>query len=571
MFAFAKSLVQSVTGVASEDFNEWISARCSDQEHAPFYEGSFYEAVEAAADRAGKTEGRGLALLWLHEREDDNTTRLCTEVWTHAGVQAELRSRFVGWAGDIYRYEGNSLARGLRIRNFPALVAVQRVPGGTANAVEWPRGNYFRVLLIATGRVAGDGLHAALLELADSLDAARRQENEWRENMRQMQEMSRNILQGMADVQAEARRQAERARKLQNAEDDERACFAAIFESRYGAEPPPFFEGSFEEALASARSEKRLLLVWLYGDTEVDDALCREVFTSETQVFNAFVREYFVMWPGDGNHWLRPVQLREMLRTPALPVLLVLQPLNVYEAQILPWSDPSAGSPVEFPADSAWSLLGSWNVAQAGTAEDEIMAFLAEHGDRAVQEEKKREEERQLARERAAEARALREAQDLEFEESLRADSDRVAAAAADSPGLRQDGGAPATVQPTAAEIAALKAKRAKDEAKAAEKAALSQSRREAAEKMLGVPPPAGVCCELVLRLPNGRRAARKFSAEEKLVEVYSWASCSGELCSLEGGESFEVPRKFSLATTYPRAVLRNPEDPCREHQQNFT
>merc|ERR1712050_301691 len=100
--------------------------------------------------------------------------------------------------------------------------------------------------------------------------------------------------------------------------------------------------------MTKARTERRLLLAWLYGQASpVGNALCRQVLSSE--VFGAFLSEYFIFWPGDAERWLVPAQLKEFLRLPKLPVLLVLQPLNVFEAEVLPWGDPNSGAPVEFP------------------------------------------------------------------------------------------------------------------------------------------------------------------------------------------------------------------------------
>merc|ERR1711971_345023 len=116
-------------------------------------------------------------------------------------------------------------------------------------------------------------------------------------------------------------------------------------------------------------------------------------------------------------------------------------------------------------------------------------------------------------------------------------------------------------VEPTPNELALLAARKEREKEKAAEREALTQERRLQAQRLLEVSPPSDDPCDLVLRLPNGRRAARRFKSNATLSDVYSWATCSGELSGLQGGDCFEVPRSFTLATTYPRAVLRNPED----------
>lgn len=591
-FGLAKTIWQKTfAGVASEDFNEWVRERGAGSEHAPFFEGDFKDAVAAAASSEGRTGGRGLLLLWLHETDDENTNHLCREVWPHPGVVSELSTRFIAWAGDTCRSEASSIARLLRVRRYPALVAIQSVEPGTNASIEWPQGVYWRILWHAIPRDAADipahqaqGLHAKLVEIAEGEDRARHQEAERRDGRQQ------TGAGGTEMTQEEQRRQARRARReKKKREDEERSSFAATYESKFGIAPPELYDAGFDFALAAARAQRRLLLVWLFASEPLDDQLCSEVFNCENQVFRAFVSEYFIMWPGDAKRWYIPSQLFEMLRLPALPALCILQPLSIFDANILPWADASTGAAVEFPTDSAWCMLGSYDVTTRGTNEAQIMAFLAEHGESAMEIERLRQTELQQNRLAAEEARLLREQQDWELEESMRMDNERAAAgyaagyAAGHAADHRGDSAAAAS-QPsvqstdTDAAIAAAAAADAARKAEAAQaaqaaskaahaaqiaemKAALAASRRVAAEKLLDVPAPSGDRCELVLRLPNGRRVARTFGADEPLTVAYAWAHCSGELAGLQGAEAFDVPRKFTLATTYPRQVLREEEN----------
>jgi len=99
-----------------------------------------------------------------------------------------------------------------------------------------------------------------------------------------------------------------------------------------------------------------------------------------------------------------------------------------------------------------------------------------------------------------------------------------------------------------------------------AEKEVLRKNRQAAAKLSLErQAPPPGQACKLVLRLPDGRRVEDSFDADEPLAVVYAWADFCGELNSLRGGEHFEVPRKFSLSTTFPRVVLNDQSCSLRE------
>merc|ERR1712194_229351 len=95
------------------------------------------------------------------------------------------------------------------------------------------------------------------------------------------------------------------------------------------------------------------------------------------------------------------------------------------------------------------------------------------------------------------------------------------------------------------AQVAAEAAKAERRAERVAAEAALSAERRQAAEVLLAAP-------------AVSAGTERTFGADEELARVYEWASCSGELSELQGGECFEVPRNFSLARTYPRAVLQD-------------
>jgi len=365
-----------------------------------------------------------------------------------------------------------------------------------------------------------------------------------------------NIMQAMSNAQAQvAQQHAIRMQELTRTEDEERTCFRGVFESKYGMDPPDVFEGTFAEAVAIARVERRLLLVWLYDSGPVSDALCREVLGG--QVFKAFASEYFFLWPGDAERWALPMQLRSLFRLTSLPSLLVLKPLSVYDVPEV--ADPSTGLPVEFPIDTAWQLLGAWDATSSGVDEQLVVNFLAEHGERATEEIRLLEEERRFQQEYAEEARALREQQDREVEESAQKDRERAEAAelerqAAEQEQMRAD--------------AELEKKAAIEAAAASKKEALAEARRKAAAGYLGEhSSSADRVCKIVLRLPNGRRVERKFDADDRLAVVYEWADCCGELSGLQGGEVFEIPCKFHLATTYPRTALTDQAQSLRELQ----
>ncbi|CAK9084092.1 unnamed protein product [Durusdinium trenchii] len=343
-----------------------------------------------------------------------------------------------------------------------------------------------------------------------------------------------HLGQSMARAWDEAQQAAQRAEALRHCEAEERPCWSALYESRYQTPCAPglVFEGSFAEAHAQAREKKQLLLLWLES-SEVQQcgnttSLDREALAGE--VFNALVKEYFVLWPGDADRWLLPVQLKEMLRL-RTPCFAVLEPLSVFEVEVFPWSD-ARESANEFPINCAWSFLGALEGAEL--TEGALMSFLAQHGDAATARRARREAAREEQRRRSAEARRLREEQDRDYEESLRRDQER---------GERNE----AKLDPALARLRA--------------------TRQEHAQQLMRLPRTVQKdACHLVLRFPCGRRAERSFAATQTLSELYRWADCAGELAALEKtGDRFDVPEKFTLATSYPKAVLKDRSKTLRQ------
>jgi len=297
--------------------------------------------------------------------------------------------------------------------------------------------------------------------------------------------------------------------------------------------------------------------------------LSRDVVAGE--VFKAFVSEYFILWHGDADRWLVPVQFKQLFRLSSLPSLIVLRPLSVYDVPEI--ADPCSGLPVEFPRDAAWCMLGTWDAASQGVDQEMILSFLAEHGDRSAEEVRLREEELRFQREFAEEARMLREQQDREVEESIQKDVERERQAKLEKEQA-------AVLEEERAVAAAEQEAKGKDLAAALEEeqaiaaaaleeemAALSCARVANAAKFSDSPIHPNTTCKLVVRFPCGRRVERTFDADDKLSLVYEWADCCGELSGLQGAERFEVPHEFHLATTYPRQVLRDRSQSLRELQ----
>eukprot|EP00930_Biecheleria_cincta_P059385 TRINITY_DN45123_c0_g1_i1.p1 TRINITY_DN45123_c0_g1~~TRINITY_DN45123_c0_g1_i1.p1 ORF type:complete len:540 (-),score=141.73 TRINITY_DN45123_c0_g1_i1:43-1662(-) len=365
------------------------------------------------------------------------------------------------------------------------------------------------------------------------------------------------LIQAFGDAPALRALQPSQVQKLRQTEEEERDCLVAMLESKFRGSLPKFYQGSFGDAVSAARTEKRLLLVWLYDGSPISDSLFRDVMQGEA--FAAFVNEYYVLWAGDAQRWLVPVQLRRVLRLEGLPALVVLKPLSVYDVPQL--GDPKTGVPVEFPLGSAWSLLGAWDSSSEGNDEQMILSFLGEHGDTSVEALKLAEEERRFQREYTEQARALREEQDREMEESLQKDRERLEALELDRQAAEEE---------QQRDQQREQEEQQRDQQREQEKTRLIEARLATAKRFMELESEQNSSeekCKLVLRLPGGQRIERTFGADDTLEKVYDWADCCGELSSLTGGEHIDVPASFQIATTYPRALLLEKQKSLRELQ----
>eukprot|EP00435_Cladocopium_sp_Y103_P036733 s553_g9.t1 len=266
MFQCAKSIVQSFTGIASEDFNDFVSQHLEDGSSSStgsavsFFEGSFVEALQAAADGEQCTEGRQLLLLWLHQKDDEDAQYLCRNLWADPSIAAELACRVLPWAGDVCRYEAGAVCRAVRAE-CPGLVLIKVCQEGAPGAIEWPRGSFFQVLYSWPARVSPRELLRVLKSVADQQDLQQQLQRQWQEQLLHLEQFGQNVAKAFEEAQATSQRLEE----LRKCEEEERPCWGALFESRYEVALQRFHPGGFAEAHHAAMDAKKLLLLWSLG------------------------------------------------------------------------------------------------------------------------------------------------------------------------------------------------------------------------------------------------------------------------------------------------------------------
>lgn len=361
---------------------------------------------------------------------------------------------------------------------------------------------------------------------------------------------------------------------LRKREAEEIPLFCALYESEYDGGHPAFLEMTFAEAVAEARQQERLLLAWLRSPANVaaDHAFGSKIWPSE--IVRALTEENFVVWAGDVERWFGPAHLQQVLQLPGVPALIVLQPMSVYEVDgfSFVFGHVLEGTPCEYPAGTAWKVLDWLDASKPEVLDDGEVAvaeFLCGAGTRWEEQRRQAENERMTRQQEADEWRALRDMQDVEFVESLRKDQEmerkrQAVAAAAPSPASPSAG--VSISAPTVPSLSAVRVPSAEELP-----SALVLRRRAAAERLAAqtaLPVDDRFSCQLVIRLPSGRRLERTFNASNSVAAVYEWADCSVELQALAaapGGDTArrasasiasEVPEHFLLCVTFPRQPL---------------
>eukprot|EP00928_Gymnodinium_smaydae_P033229 TRINITY_DN23855_c0_g1_i1.p1 TRINITY_DN23855_c0_g1~~TRINITY_DN23855_c0_g1_i1.p1 ORF type:complete len:476 (-),score=79.21 TRINITY_DN23855_c0_g1_i1:23-1450(-) len=152
MYKAGSGFVQSVFGIASEDFETWFSGRFG----APvprFCSTGFGDAVKQALDE------QSLLLVWLHKNDDAATDALCRGVLQNPVVQRMLRRGTNLWAGDVSRFEPAHIASAFEVTDFPALILCQPLRDSPLGlGIEWPMGTFAQPVYRMTPPAPGEPL-----------------------------------------------------------------------------------------------------------------------------------------------------------------------------------------------------------------------------------------------------------------------------------------------------------------------------------------------------------------------------------------------------------------------------
>ncbi|KAA3673715.1 FAS-associated factor 2 [Paragonimus westermani] len=284
---------------------------------------------------------------------------------------------------------------------------------------------------------------------------------------------------------------------------------------------PPFFEGSYAQALQEAKRSLRFLIVYLHGDSHEDTrAFCEKTLLNEDVLRFLNNSEQLIFW-GCNIKSPEGYRVSRTLRENTYPFIGVIGLTNLSASDSDRYSASTVGMGLLGRIEGAVKPIDL--IQQLNSIlEDNQSATIAARFDR---------------RERETVAR-IREEQDLAYQQSLEQDRAKCAAREAE---LR-----------TAAVMAAQQAEAAKRE----EALKRARAARRARWRACLPPPPSAdpyTTVRLSVKMPNGQRLSRLFSLTDSVRILYYF------VLSHE-----ESPDNFEIQANFPKRVL-----PCQPDDES--
>lgn len=312
--------------------------------------------------------------------------------------------------------------------------------------------------------------------------------------------------------------------------------FLSFLDSRYGTTRPTFYDGSYFRALAHAQAEVKFLMVYLHSDSHrLSRAFLNRILAHPDVI--STVNENFICWAGSITQQ-DAAAAQHALRVNGFPFLGIVAPPRA-TVRVPTASNNHSGyysGRAQLPTLSTQNyglLLGSRSGAAALSSDDPgaaatswMMNVLGDHSRRldAVRQERAARESERL----------LRMEQDQEYARALEEDRARERAKAEEEEKKRRE-----------KEEAERLAREEEERVKAREE------RRERKREALGDEPEKSPdVANIVIRLPDGQKASRRFAKTAMLGSVFDWAEVNSVDIELA-----------CLVSSYPRRSFGYPED----------
>lgn len=298
--------------------------------------------------------------------------------------------------------------------------------------------------------------------------------------------------------------------------------FLQLLESRFGQTHPAFLTGTYLQAVERAKSECKLLVVYLHCELNDNaDNFCRNTLC--TQVVTDFINDNFVSW-GTNIKYPQGYQVNSLLQATAYPYMAVLccNPVGELSSTNVGIVDKIEGM---FSTDDLIARLYH-SLEGFGTLLANVRAERTRREtDRMLRDEQDAAYRQSLLEDQEKERKTREEAERREMEERER--EEREAAEERE----RQD------------------REQAKSRARELRKRNLPPESTEK-ESVL-----------LVVKLPDGRQLRRKFRTSESVQTVLDFVDCSQP----EGDEVYDYADDYVLVANFPRKVFSTPSETLKE------
>eukprot|EP00026_Physarum_polycephalum_P006154 Phypoly_transcript_06195.p1 GENE.Phypoly_transcript_06195~~Phypoly_transcript_06195.p1 ORF type:complete len:533 (+),score=100.93 Phypoly_transcript_06195:124-1722(+) len=302
----------------------------------------------------------------------------------------------------------------------------------------------------------------------------------------------------------------------------EAARFTQLIESRFGPHHPAFLNGTYLQAVERARSECKLLVIYLHCELN-DNAsnFCRNTLC--TEVIESFINDNFVSWASNIKY-PQGYQVNNLLSATAYPYIAVLVCNPVGE---LPSSNVGIVDRIEgmISTDDLMSRLYH-SLEGYGTLLHNVRAERA-----------RRETDRRL-----------RDEQDAAYQQSLLEDQEKERK-------MREE------QERAEREERERREREEKEERERAEREQVKSRAREIRRRNI---PPESTEKEavlLVVKLPDGKQVRRKFKTGDTIQTVLDFVDCSQP----EGEEIYDYAEDYVLVANFPRKVFTDPTATLRD------
>ncbi|CAH8450808.1 unnamed protein product [Schistosoma bovis] len=284
---------------------------------------------------------------------------------------------------------------------------------------------------------------------------------------------------------------------------------------------PPFFEGTYADAVQEAKQSLRFLIVYLHGDSHEDThRFCKDILQSEDVLRFLRNSNELLFW-GCNIESPEGYRVSRTLREHTYPFIGVIGLTNI----------PISESGVYSGSSTRMALLGRIEgVLEPSELVDQLNSILNEHQTAIITARLDRSEREMNAQ--------LRREQDLAYEASLAEDRAKVAAREAQQ------------------RSAALVAEQLAKDAKRKEDLKKAHINRKRIWQSRLPPPPKfeeGSTVQLSFKMPRGSRVSRVFNLNDSIKLLYYFVLSQDD-----------SPTEFEVQSNFPKRII-----PCQPFEES--